>query len=187
MLCKNTRTRQIPNTCLQLPAGLFENQDIIPQQIQMSPVIIPSSLCNNQETVWIKNLYTLFCSTFMNKVTNIYSLFNKMAAICMILALLWLTISAPFVFAAQQNLANYGQSAGDTLPPSASEEESPSPLGNATEEKAPSSSSFSEEYLHDHHTDDHSFSIALQFHKCENMGTYIAYHGELHVPPPNAA
>jgi hypothetical protein len=105
----------------------------------------------------------------------------------MILALLWLTISAPFVLTAQQNMANYEQPVGSTVPLAANEEESPSPLGNTTEEKAPSSSSFSEEYLHHHHMDDHSISVSLKFHKCENAGTYIAYHGELHVPPPNAA
>jgi hypothetical protein len=63
----------------------------------------------------------------------------------------------------------------------------PNPLGNASEEKAPTTTSFSEEYLHDHYMTDHFFSIALQYHKCENAGTYNAFHGELLVPPPNAA
>jgi hypothetical protein len=122
----------------------------------------------------------------MRKVTSIYTLFNKAAAVSMILALLWLTISSPFVLSAQQDMATH-QTASSNLPGPVNEEEAPSPLGSATEEKAPSSSSFSEEYIHDHHADDHSFSIALQYHKCENAGTYIAYHGELHVPPPNAS
>ncbi len=76
----------------------------------------------------------------------------------------------------------------DTGSPSTdNEEETANPFGNTTEEKAPSSTSFSEEYLHDHHTTDYFFSTVLQYHKCENAGTYIAFHGELLVPPPNVA
>ena len=107
----------------------------------------------------------------------------------MIVALLWLTISAPFVFASQQHLAKYEKSAKADSPVESGEEESSNPLNNTTEEKAPtcSSSSLSEEYLHDHHTADVFYSIVLQVHKCENADTYVAYHGELLVPPPNVA
>jgi hypothetical protein len=116
-----------------------------------------------------------------------YNLFQKNSAVFMILALLWLTISAPFVFASQQELAKHHKATNTASPLTQTEEESPNPLGNASEEKAPSTTSFSEEYLHDHHMPDHFFSIALQYYKCENAGTYIAYHGELLVPPPNVA
>ena len=44
----------------------------------------------------------------------------------------------------------------------ATEEEAANPFGNTTEEKAPSSSSFSEEYLHDHHKAEYFFSIVLR-------------------------
>ena len=101
----------------------------------------------------------------------------------MILALLWLTISIPFVYASQQAAAeNSGKHAGFNL---CAEEES-NPLGNTTEEKS-SSTSFSEEYLHDHDHSDHSFSIDTLYHKCENADTYTAFHGEVQVPPPNVA
>lgn len=128
-----------------------------------------------------------FAALSMSRFRNIYSLCNKAAAIGMILALLWLTISAPFVQAAQQELAAYQLSSERSAPSGTGEEENASPFGNATEEKAPSSSTFSEEYLHDHHCDEHSFSIALQYNKHGDAGTYIAFHGELLVPPPNAA
>lgn len=72
-------------------------------------------------------------------------------------------------------------------PLAANEEEAANPFGNTTEEKNPNSSSFSEEYLHDHHHSDHFMSVILRYHNCENSDTYVAYHGELHVPPPNAA
>jgi hypothetical protein len=122
----------------------------------------------------------------MKRNQNTYNVFQLISALFMILALLWLTISAPFVFAGQQELAKQNQtkSAGTPL---GNEEEATNPFGNNTEEKAPASSSFSEEYLHDHHTTNHFFSISLQYHKLKDAGTYTAFHGELHSPPPNAA
>jgi hypothetical protein len=124
----------------------------------------------------------------MRKNRKPYTIFQLCSAVFMMLALVWLTISAPVVFACQQELAKQGQTAKAPAPLADNEEETGNPFGNNTEEKAPNtSSSFSEEYLHDHHIHDHFFSISLQYHKCENAGTYIAYHGELLVPPPNAA
>ena len=104
----------------------------------------------------------------------------------MILALLWLTVSIPFVNAAQQTLAAEKHETSKNVSSCGNEEESTNPFGNNTEEKVPTNS-ISEEFLHDHHTNEVFFSIALQFHNCENAGTYIAFHGELLVPPPNAA
>lgn len=129
-----------------------------------------------------------FAAVFMKRNQKTYNVFQLISAISMILALVWLTISAPFVFAAQQELAKQNQMKNNGIPLAVNEEEATNPFGNNTEEKAPNSgSSFSEEYLHDHHIHDHFFLIALQYHKCENAGTYIAYHGELDVPPPDAA
>lgn len=117
-----------------------------------------------------------------------YSLLQQLSAIFMILALLWLTISAPFVIAAQQKITKQDKTeANATSPLAGNEEEAANPFGNTTEEKAPSSTTFSEEYLHDHHKADYFFSIISRYHKCEDADTYVAYHGELLVPPPNAA
>ena len=119
-----------------------------------------------------------------------YSLFQLISAVLMILALLWLTVSAPFVQASQQALAEHvATSSSDiAIPISDSDDENSNPFGNNTEEKAPtSSSSFSEEYLHDSHKSDYLFSIISRYHKCENAATYVAFHGELLVPPPNIA
>ena len=104
----------------------------------------------------------------------------------MILALCWLTISTPFVFACQQELARQKMETSPA-PLTANEEEASNPIGNNAEEKVPNSSnSLSEEYLHDHHiTHPYFFSENSQYHKCENADTYIAFHGELLVPPPN--
>jgi hypothetical protein len=116
-----------------------------------------------------------------------YSLFQLGSAVLMILALMWLTISAPFVFEFQKELAKNSRLSAESPIPG-SDEETTNAFGNSTEEKAPKSiNSFSEEYLHDHHRSDHIFSIGLQYHKNENAGVYVAFHGELLVPPPNAA
>jgi hypothetical protein len=118
-----------------------------------------------------------------------YTRFHLISAVLMIVALTWLTISAPFVFENQKQLAKISKMSSDQSPLAGTEEESGNPLGNnTTEEKAPKSlNTFSEEYLHDHYRSNHLFSIALQYYKHENAGIYIAYHGEPLVPPPNVA
>ena len=105
----------------------------------------------------------------------------------MIVALSWLTISAPFVFEQQQKIAKQNTCANADLPIAGTEEEA-NPFSGSTEEKAPKSlNTFSEEYLHDQHQSEYFFSITSQFHKGEDAGTYVAFHGELLVPPPNNA
>lgn len=122
----------------------------------------------------------------MRKNRKIYSAFQLVSAVVMILALMWLTVSTPFVYAAQQELAKQQKTEKSCSPLAGTEEESSNPFGNATEEKAPNSTSLSEEFIHSNHRVYFSFSIATQYHKCENVDTYIAFHGELLVPPPNA-
>ena len=124
----------------------------------------------------------------MRKSQKTFNVFQLASAVFMIAALLWLTISAPFVYAGQQKLAQQENTTNSPVPLATNEEESSNPFGNTTEEKAPSgSNSFSEEYIHDHHKQDHFFSIILRYYNCENAGTYIAFHGELDVPPPDLA
>jgi hypothetical protein len=104
----------------------------------------------------------------------------------MILALLWLTISLPFVVNNQQSSKQDSTPIAQSMPDNA-EEETGNPLGNNTEEKAPSSTSLSEEYLHEMHIADYFLSVAAQSYKCENSSIYNAFHGEVQVPPPNIA
>lgn len=125
----------------------------------------------------------------MNRTRKPYNFFQLASATFMMLALLWLTVSAPFVFASQQQVTQENKQTTSGAPVSENEEEASNAFSNTTEEKShnSNSSSFSEEYLHDHHISDYFFSVASQYHKCENTGTYIAFHGELLVPPPNIA
>lgn len=120
----------------------------------------------------------------MNKNRKIYSAFQLGSAVFMILALMWLTVSTPFVVSFQQEQAKHKTSKAASAPVS-SEEESSKPINSSSEEKAPNTSSLSEEYLHTFHIISHFYEEVSQYHKHENSNTYIAFHGELLVPPPN--
>ena len=124
---------------------------------------------------------------FMKRRRKIYSVSQLVSAVIMILALAWLTVSTPFVYACQQEIAKQHKMEKAASPLAGSEEESSKPVTNNTEEKTPGNTSLSEEYIHDNHKADYFFAISLQYQKCDNSGTYIAYHGELLVPPPNAS
>lgn len=129
-----------------------------------------------------------FAAVFKMKGTRrSYNPGQLASAVFMILALVWLTVSAPFVVASQQAVAKQTKSA-DNSGSAGSEEEAANAFGNSTEEKKPSSNnSLSEEYLHDHHTEDDFFAVVSRYQKAENAGIYTAFHGEVQVPPPNQA
>lgn len=117
-----------------------------------------------------------------------YNYTQLASAVLMILLLMWLTVSTPFVLASQQEAAKSSKAASSQSSPlnGGTEEESSNPFGNSTEEKVPKNiNSFSEEFLHDQHKSDHLFSIVKQYHKTKDADTYTAFHGELLVPPPN--
>jgi len=125
----------------------------------------------------------------MNKNRKTYNPYQVTAAVFMIVALIWLTISTPFVFSYQQKNAEKDRlennRSSNTHSP---DEDTTNPFGNNTEEKSSSAtSSLSEEYLHDHHINEHFFTVLTHYPKCKDAGTYIAFHGELLVPPPNIA
>jgi hypothetical protein len=123
----------------------------------------------------------------MKRTSKIYSAFQAASAVFMMLALLWLTISLPYVYESQQKMAKEAKSTiSDSSMADSSDEENSGPVG--AEEKNPNSNnSVSEEYLHDAHVEEYFFSASSQFYKCVSAGIYIAYHGELDVPPPDAA
>ncbi len=111
----------------------------------------------------------------MKKQHRTYSTAQFFSVILMITALLWLTVSLPFVYNAQQASITW----------SAEEEQGDYPFSNTTEEKAPSSVSIAEEYLHDH-SEIHAFIAAKLNHAhCHAWDVYIAFHGELISPPPD--
>jgi len=119
----------------------------------------------------------------MNKTKPTYYLFkHKLSSVLMIVALLWLTISIPFVYAAQSS-----QHALLVLLCEEQPEEGPTnPLANTTEERVESGPNNLSEYLHEAHSLEHGFIILAKFEKCHADDLYFAFHPELHSPPPNA-
>lgn len=119
----------------------------------------------------------------MKKNKSYCNLFRKVSAIGMIAALVWLTISAPFVFHFQQELKKI-EKAQATKSPS-TEKGDTNPFANTTEEKTSSVNTFSEEYLH--HSEENNLRTNKVFNQYSNLSEslYIAFHGELISPPPD--
>jgi uncharacterized protein YpmS len=95
----------------------------------------------------------------------------------MMLALLWLTVSIPFVFASQQAQQKeiQKQTGGS---------EDKNPFSTTTEEKNESSVSTLSEYLHDLNSMNHHFTVLTRIYKCHTSDLYYAFHPELLSPPP---
>ena len=101
------------------------------------------------------------------------------------LTLAWLTISLPFLYAAQQTIEqSVASDAG--IPSDHQEKESENPLVNTTEEKTNNTNTATEEYLHESHSGEQYLPSLTSEYKVEPMSTYIAFYGELISPPPDA-
>jgi hypothetical protein len=120
----------------------------------------------------------------MTRVYNPYNILQKAGAVFLIATLIWLVVSAPFILSTQQA---QNDDTSITWPCGDVEDDGCDTSGNDVEEKAPAGSNLSEEFLHEHlHTSAYS-TIKSGNYSRENMDVYIAFHGELHAPPPNAA
>ena len=118
---------------------------------------------------------------------------NKIACIVsslfMALTLVWLTVSLPVVNGARQkamNIENSTTAASTSSGENNTGEDDNSFANNTTEEKTPNSTTLSEEYLHDTNSTDNSITVPSTEYKVEHASTYIAFHGELICPPPDA-
>jgi len=120
----------------------------------------------------------LYLRSPMRKGSTLYIIAKKTSSIFMALTLLWLTISLPFVYTSQQE--------AQKIEASAATSNDDNPLASTTEEKAPSPTTLSEEYLH--HTDEqeHPWTAIQNHHRHFTSSLYIAFHGELISPPPDA-
>ena len=105
-----------------------------------------------------------------------YKAFHFISSIFMMLALLWLTVSIPLMYKAQQNQYQASTQRADDN----------NPFANTTEEKAPGTINLTEEYLHhtDHH--EHPWCSIITHHRDYSSSLYVAWHGEPFCPPPNA-
>lgn len=89
--------------------------------------------------------------------------------------LLWLTVSTPYVYEAQQDVL---VSQGLT------DEEVPNPLSNTNEERVETGGNSLSEYLHEPHHYQVPSSIIEVAYKCHPDDLYSAFHPELLSPPP---
>jgi hypothetical protein len=106
-----------------------------------------------------------------------FSFKHIVSALLMIMALLWLTISTPFIYAAQQAQQEEVQKqSGDC--------EDNNPFSNTIEEKNESSVNTLSEYLHDPHLTNGHFINFTRLYKCHPSDLYYEYHIELLSPPP---
>ena len=101
----------------------------------------------------------------------------------MLVALVWLTLSLPFVNASQQQRIKEEKTAKVNSPLAGNDEET-NPLTNTTEEKTPPSTF--NEYLHEKEELQHPSAELAAHSRSHSADTYIAYHGELLSPPPEA-
>ena len=102
---------------------------------------------------------------------------SVISSLFMIMALVWLTISTPFVFASQQAQQKEIQK-------QAGSSEDRNPFSTTTEEKNESSLSTLSEYLHDLNSMNRHFTVLTRIYKCHTSDLYHAYHPELISPPP---
>lgn len=125
----------------------------------------------------------------MKKGTNIYQLRDQLTSMLMLLTLLWLTVSTPFVTAAQIKAEKSGLISANSLlqHDEAEEEQSCTPFGsNTTEEKTSNGlNTLTEEYLHTSDELFHLAELSLNHTRYHTVSEYVAFHGEMLCPPPN--
>lgn len=103
-----------------------------------------------------------------------------LSGIVMLLALAWLTMSLPFVYAAQQAQKTVMQNQD-----AASTDEEANALTNTTEEKSESGMNTLSEYLHEAHHAEHPTTLVVKSYNRQAAGLYIAFHPDAVCPPPD--
>lgn len=121
----------------------------------------------------------------MRFIKNKYTVRQYFATILMLFALVWLTVSLPYVYEAKQKVASKDHVSKVQAP-----KNNANPFANTTEESTCGGiNTLTEEYIQHFSFDSTPFVGSgiqlLQLHYHE--GTYTAFHGELLCPPPNAA
>lgn len=104
------------------------------------------------------------------------SLKHIIAAVFMMVTLQWLTVSTPFVYAADK--------VQKEIQKQTDKNETTNPFANTTEEKSESGGSVLSEYLHDLNLLNQHFVILIRLYKCHSSDLYCEYHPGLVSPPP---
>lgn len=114
----------------------------------------------------------------MKRSQTISTVKRVCSSLFMITALLWLTVSAPFVYQAQkiqQEIQKQSQQTEDN-----------NPFSNTTEEKNESSVNTLSEYLHEPPALENNFIVLTRLYKLYSSKIYFEHHPELLSPPPEA-
>jgi hypothetical protein len=111
-----------------------------------------------------------------------YLLRHRLSSVLMMLALLWLTISTPYVYASQKAQQAIAKQQWQNQ----QDDDTSNPLTSTTEEKTEGGANTLSEYLHEAHVLEHGYIIIEKFEKCHAEDLYFAYHPELISPPPDA-
>lgn len=100
------------------------------------------------------------------------------SSLIMIIALIWMTVSTPFIYAADKMVTTeVEKNTGDTDDSTA--------LTGATEEKSESSTNTLSEYLNDLLHEFRPFTSVVKVFKCHSSDIYLAFRPELISPPPD--
>lgn len=122
----------------------------------------------------------------MNKKERTYTFFQRASSFFLLATLLWLIASPLFAFACQQESAKQQKIlSASSAAPTGDNNENEGASSNGLEEKMPSVTNLSEEFIYEYKSNYFYLIIVLTYYKQENADSYIAFHGELLVPPPN--
>jgi len=102
------------------------------------------------------------------------------SSLLMVMALLWLTVSTPFIYSAQQQIE---KQMIDTTP---DDEADDAPLQTTNEERSENTTSTLSEYLHEAINVERPSVLISKYFKCYPSDIYFAFHPELISPPPEA-
>jgi len=114
-----------------------------------------------------------------------YCFKEKSGSLLLIITLLWLTVSLPYISNAS---FSYGQIKPVSGQSAKTSNEKSTPISGNTEEKAASGgiNSLSEEYLHHPEELVEVIVSAAGYNSIHLIGFYEAFHGEMLCPPPNS-
>jgi len=116
--------------------------------------------------------------------TQYFSCGHKVSSLLMMIALVWLTASLPFVYSSQQAVKK--EAAKQMASSEEKTKDTGNPLSNTNEEKTESGVNTLSEYLHDTHAFEQHVVTITKYYKCHPSDLYFAFHPELLSPPPEA-
>jgi cytoskeletal protein RodZ len=112
-----------------------------------------------------------------------YKFRQKIAAVVMLLALAWLTISLPFIYSFQQEQKELAQKQAVEAPSNNVDEDNP--LSSTTEEKSETGVTQLSEFLHDTGFALHSFTVSPALYTAHQCRLHLDIHPEFFSPPPD--